>query len=156
MCGNRDKEEQQENKMTPNTSQRSIFQRIMGSPATDEPGVAACWEYQNGLLTIDLTRAPELQQHGGALRLEGRGLPLRVLVVHGEDGAYRAYHNRCTHFGHRRLDPVPGTDRIQCCSISGSTFDASGKKLHGPAPKAITPLPVTREQNTLTIQIPNR
>jgi len=68
-----------------------------------------CWNYVDGKLTIDLNGASELKTLGGAVRIEGKNLPKRIFVVLGEDGAYRAFHNRCTHLGHRRLDPVPGT-----------------------------------------------
>lgn len=133
--------------------QRSIFQRIFGKPVTKKPQNDSCWSYEDGSLTINLTQAPELQQPGGALRLEGEGLPVRVLVVHGEDGHYCAYHNRCTHMGHRRLDPVPGTNTVQCCSINKSTYDENGKPIFGPAPESITRFPLEVDGDTIVISI---
>ena len=100
---------------------RSFFQRLLGISATTKPGIDDCWNYAEGKLTIDLDKAVELKIPGGAIRFEGKGLPERVLVVSGEDGDYRAFHNRCTHLGHRRLDPVPGTSTVQCCSINKCT-----------------------------------
>lgn len=132
---------------------RSLFQRILGTPATKKPAEAGCWDYEDGKLTIALDAAPELQVSGGAIRLEDGNLPVRVLVVNSEDGQYRAYLNRCTHIGHRRLDPVPGTDTVQCCSINKSTFDCGGEKLHGPASQPIKSFPVELENNKLTILI---
>lgn len=130
---------------------RSIFQRILGIPATAKPGSSDCWEYSDGRLTVDLGRATELDSPGGALRLEGGSLPHRVLVVHGRDGELRAYHNRCTHLGHRRLDPVPGTDTVQCCSINKSTYDPDGNTIFGPAPRPVRRFPVERDENTLIV-----
>ncbi len=133
---------------------RSFFQRLLGKPATQEPGVKDCYQYNNGKLVIDLQKTPELKFAGGSIRLEGGSLPVRVLVVHGEDGEYRAYKNQCTHFGHRRLDPVPGTNTVQCCSINKSTFTEDGEKILGPAPHSITGYPVEHNQETLTISLP--
>ena len=99
---------------------RSFFQRLLGKSATAKPKIDDCWNYANGKLTIDLSKSSELKALGGAARFEGNNLPVRVLVVYREDGEYRAFHNRCTHMGHRRLDPVPGTDTVQCCSINKS------------------------------------
>ena len=71
------------------------------------------------------------------MRFEGGGLPCRVLVVRGDDDVFRAFQNRCTHLGHRRLDPVPGTNYVQCCSVGRSTYDPEGKNIFGPAPGPI-------------------
>jgi nitrite reductase/ring-hydroxylating ferredoxin subunit len=133
--------------------QRSFFQRLLGISSTAEPATDSCWNYADGRLTVHLDTAAELKTPGGAIRCEGKNLPERVLVVHGEDGEYRAFRNRCTHVGHRRLDPVPGTDTVQCCSISKSTYDASGKKIFGPAPQPITRYPVKEEQGELIISM---
>lgn len=134
---------------------RNFFQRLLGIPATAKPVDDTCWQYGSGKLTIDLTRTSELKAPGGALRCEGKQLPLRVLVVHGEDGQYRAYHNRCTHLGHRRLDPVPGTGTVQCCSVNKSTFDNDGKQIFGPAPRGVTRFEVEQEQQQLIVSIPS-
>lgn len=132
---------------------RNIFQRILGLPASSKPANPDCWQFSNGQLTIDLSRAPELEAKGGAIRLEGGNLPLRVLVISDDDGKYHAYHNRCTHFGHRRLDPVPGTATVQCCSINKSTYDLNGKNIYGPAPHDIDTFATTVEGQKLNIAI---
>ena len=132
---------------------RSFFQRLLGIPATAKPGAEGCWNYANGKLTIDLNKASELKKQGGALRFEGKNLPKRVLVVCGEQGDYRAFHNRCTHLGHRRLDPVPGTQTVQCCSVNKSTYDSEGNKVFGPAPRPITRFPVEKDQGKLIVSI---
>lgn len=135
------------------SNKRSLLQRVLGKPATPKPETDKCWKYDDGKLIIALTDASELQSPGGALRLEGKNLPVRVLITHGEDGEYRAYHNRCTHFGHRRLDPVPGTDTVQCCSVNKSIFDIHGKPFSGPAAHSITSYPVELKQDTIVVSI---
>src|SRR5512136_3298492 len=108
--------------MTVKFLNRSLLQRLFGLPATGMPQDPQCWTFSGGKIQIDLARAPELKAPGGALRLEGGRLPRRVLVVRAEDGRFHAFHNRCTHLGHRRLDPVPGTGTVQCCSVNKSTY----------------------------------
>jgi len=132
---------------------RNIFQRIFGIPATAKPQNPDCWTYSDGQLVIDLKKAPELEISGGALRLEGGSLPRRILVVKDRDGNLRAFHNRCTHLGHRRLDPVPGTDTVQCCSVNKSTYGLDGTKLHGPAPKPVSVYPVALEGDLAIVEI---
>lgn len=125
--------------------QRNIFKRILGIPVTSKPADSDCWTYADGKVTIDLKKTPELQKPGDAIRLEGRNLPERLLVVLEEDGKYHIFRNRCTHVGHRRLDPVPGTRTVQCCSVSKSTYDFEGGNVYGPAPDPIITYPTSIE-----------
>jgi nitrite reductase/ring-hydroxylating ferredoxin subunit len=118
------------------TLQRTFLQRLFGISATKVPADQGCWTYADGKLRLELRRAPELAQPGGAIRLEGKNLPDRILVIHGDDGNYHAFRNRCQHMG-RRLDPVPGTPTVQCCSINKTTYAYDGQVLHGPAKKAV-------------------
>lgn len=128
---------------------RTFFQRLMGRPATPLPDNNDFWTLDDGKITVDLEQAPGLGVPGGAVRLEGK-IPDRILVVHCEDGQYRAYENKCTHGG-RCLDPVPGTATVQCCSIMTSTFDCDGHKLAGAAKGDLKTWPVTVEGNRLFI-----
>ena len=139
--------------MTVKFLQRSIWQRIFGISATDKPQDESSWHYESGQLTISLDRIPELTRSGTAVRFEGKSLPARVLVVFGEDKQYQAFHNRCTHFGHRRLDYVPGTETVQCCSVNKSTYTFDGNKIHGPDPRPIHTYPVDVDEGELRIKI---
>ena len=139
--------------MTVQFLHRNIFQRIFGIPATPKPTHPDCWRFADGRLTVDLAKAPELSQPGGALRIEGGHLPFRVLVTVDESGRYHAFHNRCTHLGHRRLDPVPGTGTVQCCSVNKSTYDMTGTKIYGPTPEPIRTFPVETAEGRLVIAI---
>ncbi|MBU1052624.1 MAG: Rieske 2Fe-2S domain-containing protein [Proteobacteria bacterium] len=132
---------------------RSFFQRMLGRPVTSEPKDSTCWSYSGGKLTLDLNKAPELKQPGGAVRLEGKDLPVRILVFLGEDKKYHVFKNRCSHVGHRRLDPVPGTNTVQCCSVSKSTYDFSGNKIYGPAPHPVTQYTANVDGDKLTAAI---
>ena len=139
--------------MTVKFLKRNFLQRLFGLCATPKPADGGSWQYESGLLTLQLGRLPELSQPGSAVRFEGGDLPRRVLVVHAEDGTYHALHNRCTHGGHRRLDFVPGTETVQCCSVNKSTFGFAGDHRHGPVPEAVTTFPVEAAEGRLNIRM---
>ena len=132
--------------------QRNIFQRILGICVTKPPSDEGCWTFANEKVTVDLARAPELAEKGGAIRLEKKGLPERLLVMHGDDDNYHAFRNKCAHAG-RRMDPVPGSQYVQCCSVGKSTFEYDGKRVSGSAKKNIQPRPVNVEGNKLVIAL---
>lgn len=132
---------------------RNIFQRIFGIPATRTPQDSDCWEFNDGVLTVDVDKSPELQKDKGAIRLEGDGLPVRVLIYKGDDGKFRAARNQCTHVGRRRLDPVPGSNCVQCCSVMGSKFEYDGERISGAARHPIKVYEVNQEDNILTINL---
>ncbi len=128
-----------------------IFKRLFGICRTQPPANGACWRMVNGNVEIDLSRAPELREANGTIRIEGKPLPERLLVFRGEDGQYHALPNRCTHVGHRRLDPLPGRNCVQCCSVGQSVFDYQGNRISGSALKPIRPLAVREQDGTLVI-----
>ncbi len=135
-----------------NFLKRSIFQRLFGRPVTGEPADEGCWTYADNRIEIDLSRAPELAEKGHGIRLEGKNLPRRILVIRGEDGTYHAFENRCQHMG-RRLDPVPGSETIQCCSVSKSTYDYNGNPLFGPAKKTVSTLSTKADKEKLVVTL---
>lgn len=138
--------------METQTLRRNLFQRLFGICATRQPADPGAWGVEAGRVMLDLDRLPELADQDRSIRLEKGGLPDRILVVHGNDGRYHAFRNRCRHAG-RRLDPVPGTARVQCCSIGRSTYDYTGKVISGPAKVPLDTLPVHREGNRLFIEL---
>jgi nitrite reductase/ring-hydroxylating ferredoxin subunit len=138
--------------VTTRTYGRNLFQRILGIPQTRIPADAGCWRLEEGKLRIDLERAPELAEAFGAVRIEAEDLPHRVLVMRDGDGRYRAFRNACSH-GKRRLDPVPGTRTLCCCSVGRSTFDYEGAVLSGAAKQPVHPLAVEVRDERLLIRI---
>ena len=129
-----------------------FLKRIFGICETRLPGDPQGWSLQNGTVRIDLLRVPELAAPGSAVRLEGRGLDPRLLVFRGDDGRYHAVANRCTHMG-RRIDVIAGSNTIECCSVSKSTFTYDGQPVGGAAKRPVTNYPVSREGDTLTITL---
>ena len=109
-----------------------LIERILGISKTKKPGDEKCWTHSNGKIEVDWARVPELQKPSGAIRLEGRGLPEKILLIYGIDGQFHAFKNKCTDMN-RRLDPVPGKAALRCRCFSISTFDYFGNVMSGPA-----------------------
>ena len=131
-----------------------IIRRILGICKTKQPANPACWKYAGNRVEVDLGLAGELVSPGEAIRLEGeKHREGRILVVHGEDGQYYAFRNRCTHIGHRRIDTVPDEAKLRCCSVSKSTFDYEGKVVSGPAKDPLTVLPTEVRDGRLVIRL---
>ncbi|MFC1849730.1 Rieske (2Fe-2S) protein [candidate division CSSED10-310 bacterium] len=131
--------------MPAKTVKRNFWQLLFGITSTKLPRDAKCWSYNDGRVILDLSRAPELKKPGGAIRMEGDKLPVRILVIHGFDGKFHAFHNSCPQSG-RRLDPVPGTRTVQCCSFNVSTYDYQGKAIAGSGKRKLKVYPI-RDEN---------
>ncbi len=130
----------------------SFFSRLLGICKTNPPADASAWKMENGRLEVELAKTPELNSPGGAIRLEGQGLAKRLLLLRGEDGALHAFVNKCSHAG-RRLDPLPGEARIQCCSVGKSVFDYQGRRISGSAKKDLAPLKVEEQEGRAVIEL---
>lgn len=131
---------------------RGLLDRVMGRPITDLPQVADAWQLDGQRLSLDLAKLPELEALGGAVRIEGEALADPLLVVLGEDGAYYAFKNACTHAG-RMIDPVAGTMTLECCSVSGSVFDYEGNVLSGPAESRLVSYALEMDGQRLVIDL---
>ena len=110
------------------------------------------WKVTGNQLRVTVSRAPELTKPGGAVYLTGNGLARPVLIVAKDDGGYLCVQNRCTHFW-RKLDPVPGEQRLQCCSVNHTTYDFEGNRLSGPGRKPLRIYESDLEDGDLIIRI---
>ena len=129
-----------------------IFKKIFGICETKKPKDPGCWTFSDGRVEIDLNRAGELSMPYRSIRLEGKGLAGRILVIRDDTGKFHAYNNRCTHMG-RRIDPVSGSQHIRCCSVMGSRFGITGEVVDGPAKGALKNFEVKIEDNKLNIDV---
>lgn len=129
-----------------------FLKRMFGVCETKQPADPDCWRYEAGRLEVDLLHAPELADKGGALRFEGDVLPKRVLVVHGADDEFRAYHNKCTHVG-RRIDVLDAGELLECCSVSKSGYALTGQNLRGPGRDALALFPTTMAESKLFVEL---
>jgi nitrite reductase/ring-hydroxylating ferredoxin subunit len=130
----------------------NVFTRLFCRSMTALPADTGCLRREGDAALVDLARAPELGPPGGALRLEDPVLPDRLLLVHGHDGEYRCFANHCACSGFR-VDPVPGQDAIQCCTLGGSRYDAAGERTAGPAKHALVRYPVTVTGDALRVDL---
>jgi nitrite reductase/ring-hydroxylating ferredoxin subunit len=129
-----------------------LIERILGISKTKKPGDEKCWRHSTGKIEVDWARVPELQKPSGAIRLEGRGLPERVLLIYGIDGQFHAFKNKCTDMN-RRLDPVPGKAALRCRCFSISTFDYFGNVMAGPAKEPLKTYPVESHKCKMIIPL---
>jgi len=129
-----------------------ILKKIFGICETKKPKDPGCWTFSDGRVEIDLNRAGELSMPYRSIRLEGKGLADRILVIRDDSGRFHAYSNKCTHMG-RRIDPVPGSSDVRCCSVMGSRFGITGEVLSGPAKGALKIFEVKIEDNKLNIDM---
>jgi len=131
---------------------RHVYQRLFCIPATPLAVKERGWCTIDGVLIVDLSQTPELSDRDTALSFESGGLPDRVLVVHGIDGTYYAYSNHCA-CGGFRVDPVPGEQKIRCCTLMQSTYDYNGKFLKGSANKDLISYEVSKTGDELRVQV---
>lgn len=127
-----------------------ILKKIFGICETKKPKDPGCWILSGGRIEIDLNRAGKLAEQGGAIRLEGKGLAGRILVIQDDTGKFHAYSNRCTHMG-RRIDPVPGSSDVRCCSVMGSVFNVKGEIVSGPAKENLKQYMTVKQGSILSI-----
>lgn len=130
-----------------------LLKQIFGICDTKIPEDQGCWSVQDKEIVVGLKRAREILRPGGAMRLEGKGLPCRILLFHGMDGKFYAVKNKCTHIGGRRLDLSLGPNRLKCCSVMGSEFGYDGEVKSGPARKKLTSFPVKADKGRLIISL---
>ncbi|MEZ4525319.1 MAG: Rieske (2Fe-2S) protein [Desulfobacterales bacterium] len=117
-----------------------FVKRILGICETPEAD-GQSWRVSDSQIIADLNKIPALSKSGGAVRLEGKGLADRILLVHGTDGKYHAFVNKCSHMG-RRIDPMAGEAALCCCSVSKSMYRYDGNAISGPAKTPLRTLPV--------------
>lgn len=129
-----------------------FFKRLLGIPVTAAPKDGESWSLGDGVVEIRLDRVPELSQPGGAIRLEGKGLEPRLMVLNGIDGEFHAYSNNCACSGWR-IDPVEGEEKVRCCTLAASTYDYQGAKLSGPAEKDLQVFPVEVEGDRIIVRL---
>ena len=130
-----------------------IFKRIFGICETKLPTDKECWKLSSDTtIQIELEKTPELLTKGSAIRIEGKNLSERILVVFGDDGKYYAFINKCPH-AKRRIDPVKGEMLVRCCSIGKSTFNYKGELISGSTKESLEVLKIGQENNKLIISL---
>jgi len=114
------------------------------------------WMLEHGAVRIKLAQVPELKREGASVYLKGKGLKIPILIIHDKDAGFLAFGNRCTHIGHRKLDPVPGKRELRCCSVSHSVYDYDGNPLRGPARHSLIRYNVENVDDELVVDLQDR
>jgi nitrite reductase/ring-hydroxylating ferredoxin subunit len=130
----------------------SIIKAALGICET-KPLSNSFWSVEGNKVRVKLNHMAEPLQKGKSVYLKGKGLAKPVLLLRTEDDIYLAFSNCCTHFGHRKLDPVPGEPKLRCCSVNHSTFDLQGKPIGGPAKRPLKCYAVERSDGDLVIAL---
>ena len=127
-----------------------FLNRILGRCKTGQIKRRESWAVMDNTVVVDLNLAPELKKPESAARIEGKHLKQRLLVVCDSNGEYHAFANKCSHMG-RRLDPLPGTDNLECCSVGRSVFTLAGQHRSGLAKEDLTVFRVEKRQERIVI-----
>ncbi len=112
------------------------------------------YRWDGGVVIVSLGAADLLHFVGGAVRVAfdaGEDAGIQMVIVHLQDGIYRAFADRCTHNG-KELDYLPETQKLQCRS-GQAQFDLEGNVLRGPAERALLVYPTRREGDQLFIEV---
>ena len=129
----------------------SIFKAVLGICDTKPLG-GDLWSLEGNKARVKLSQMPEPLVKGGAVYLKGGGLSKPVLLLRTEDDRYLAFEDRCTHFG-RKLDPIPGEEKLRCCSLFHSTYDLDGKNISGAAKRPLPSYVVEQSDGDLVITL---
>lgn len=101
-----------------------------------------------GRVRLTLSAFPELARPDGAVRIQPTGMSDPIYVL-ARDGEFRALSPICTHRG---CTVEVQRERL-VCPCHGSTYDRDGTVLKGPAQRALTRFPVSRNGEELVIVV---
>jgi len=106
-------------------------------------------------IPLMLEDTPELQQVGGAYRLEIEDLDKDILIARTDIDTYVAVDIKCTHKGclvayKQEMEKTPFFE----CPCHGSKFDMEGKPLNGPAKLPLGTYETKVVEGELLISIP--
>lgn len=106
----------------------------------------------SGGLTIDLLKAPSLQEVGSSAYVIDKSRSLHLIVVHPEKRRYCVLSRLCTHGGqvvsYNRLRGV-----LQCNNFNHSIFDLNGRVLKGPAERPLVSYPFVFVADALVVSL---
>jgi Rieske Fe-S protein len=102
-----------------------------------------------GRVQLSLASYPDLAKPDGAIKILPSAAADPIYVLATPTGEYRAVSPICTHRG-CTVD-VHGARLV--CPCHGSTYDREGRVLRGPAQRALTTYSVTRDGDTLLIDL---
>jgi Rieske Fe-S protein len=112
-----------------------------------EADLAKGVKFEDSKLIIDLNIQRDLREVGGSETFPAD--KIRVIILHPDEQAYKAFENKCTHQGgtlHFKYK-----DGFMQCSRHGSRFDVNGQVVRGPAALSLTEFRTSLDKDTLTV-----
>ncbi len=111
---------------------------------------------QNDIVSVPLTRVPELLTSGGSLilrpdALDAQGRPTALLVANSTTQGLLAFNAYCPHAGCEVAWDDKNTQVVCPCHLS--RFAADGTVLHPPAQDNLQPYPVKIQRPTQTLSV---
>ena len=129
----------------------SMIKGVSSTPAA----LPESFTISNNKITLDLTKNADLKKEGQAVKFavqDQQGADLKIIVIHSEQGNYKAFRDSCTHGG-RELNYEHDDKKFICSSFGHSQFDLSGTRLKGPADKPLTEFICSIENDIVSIKI---
>lgn len=123
------------------------YTKVGNTPAANPQALA----FRDNVLTIDLSKEPNLSRIGGSAKILHAGIPDGLIVAHVEEDRFEVVSLLCTHRGvevdyrHQQAD-------FQCASIGGSIFTLNGQNVSGPAPRPLRDYGANVRDGILTIR----
>lgn len=100
----------------------------------------------NGQIRVDMSKlTPGTKMH----MIRNPKMDFDILLVENGDGSYHALYMQCTHYS----QPLAANSKNIFCSAHGSLFDFEGNVLREPATQPLRKFSVTRNDQTLIINI---
>lgn len=128
-----------------------FFKALLGICET-KPLDPALWSVDGETAKLKIVQKSDVLPKGGGVYVQGRGLKRPLLVIRTQEDNYLAFTNSCPH-GHRKIDHVPDSQILKCCSVMHSTFDYEGKRLSGPAKDGLIRHTVTIDGADLLVKL---
>lgn len=100
----------------------------------------------NGTVRLPVRNYPQLEQPGGFLRLRAPDETL-LYVLNQDNGSYVVVSPVCTHLG--CIVNVDGA--LLLCPCHGSTYDRTGRVLHGPAERPLRRFDARLEEDGMLV-----
>jgi nitrite reductase/ring-hydroxylating ferredoxin subunit len=126
-----------------------------GKSSSDTPSAPeGSYRRDGDNVIMSLSGLDDLDEIGAAVKFSPdpeAASELKLIVVHSEGDAYRAFADRCTHSG-RELDYLH-EDRMLQCSSGKAQFDLEGNVLRGPAEDPLLTYVLNLEGGELHIEI---
>ena len=100
---------------------------------SDTPPVPAGSFTVNGRnVRLELTRIPDLETEGGAVKFESPDRDLKIIVARTGPEEFAVVDDKCTHGG-RELEYNHTTGEFRCVSFGHSKYNPEGHVVKGPA-----------------------